>query len=143
MSFEQQIRDRMTKSAHGSNERNLLKVVLGEVQQKSALGAFTEDMGHAIVKKMMKANEETIPHLSESDARRGKLLEENKILAGLLPQYWSAAQVRQQLEADGIDIKSAKNDGQAMGLAMQHLKKINAPIEGQAVKVAVGEMRKA
>ena len=35
-----------------------------------------------------------------------------------------------------------KNDGQAIGMAMQHLKKINAPVEGQTVKEAVAEMRK-
>jgi len=143
MSFEELIRERMHKAPHGSNERNLLKVVLGEVQQKSALAPFTEDMGHALIKKMIKANEETLPHLKESDPRHGKLLAENPILASLLPQYWSVEQILQRLQADGIDLKAAKNDGQAMGLAMQHLKKIEAKVEGQAVKEAVAAMRKA
>jgi uncharacterized protein len=142
MSYEQQIRDRMSKAPHGSTEKSLLKVVLGEVQQKSALGEFTEEMGLAIVKKMMKANEETIPHMSEADSRRAKLLEENKVLASLLPQYWTAGQIRERLQADGVNVQSAKNDGQAIGMAMQHLKKINAPVEGQTVKEAVAEMRK-
>jgi len=142
MSYEQQIRERMSKAPHGSTERNLLKVVLGEVQQKSAMGEFTEEMGLAIVKKMMKANEETLPHLSETDSRRAKLLEENKVLTTLLPQYWTAGQIRERLQADGVNVQGAKNDGQAIGMAMQHLKKINAPVEGQTVKEAVAEMRK-
>lgn len=143
MSFEQQIRELMSKAPHASSERNLLKVVLGEVQQKSALAPFTDEMGLALIKKMMKANEETIPLLSATDARRSNLLEENKILGRLLPQYWSVEQVRERLQADGIDIKRAKNDGQATGLAMQHLKKLNAPVEGQTVKAAVADIRKA
>ena len=142
MSYEEQIRDRMSKAPHGSAEKNILKVVLGEVQQKSANAPFTEEMGQAIVKKMMKANEETIPHLSETDPRRAKLLEENKILTSLLPQYWTAGQIRERLQADGVNLQGAKNDGQAIGMAMQHLKKINAPVEGQTVKEAVAEMRK-
>jgi hypothetical protein len=142
MSYEEQIRERMTKAPHGSTEKNILKVVLGEVQQKSANAQFTEEMGQAIVKKMMKANEETIPHFSETDPRRAKLLEENKILTSLLPQYWTAGQIRERLMADGVNLQGAKNDGQAIGMAMQHLKKINAPVEGQTVKEAVAEMRK-
>ena len=135
MSYEEQIRERMYKAPHGSTEKSLLKVLLGEVQQKSNIGQFTEEMGLAIVKKMMKANEETIPHLSETDSRRAKLLEENKVLISLLPQ--------ERLQADGVNVQGAKNDGQAIGIAMGHLKKINAPVEGQAVKEAVAEMRKA
>jgi hypothetical protein len=46
------------------------------------------------------------------------------------------------LQADGVNRQGAKNDGQAIGMAMGHLKKINAPVEGQAVKEAVAEMRK-
>jgi hypothetical protein len=143
MSFEQIIRDRLSKAPHGSTEKSILKVVLGDVQQKSALGEFTLDMGHALVRKMIKANDETLPHLPAADPRRGKLLEENQILGSLLPQYWSVQQVCERLQADGVNIKDAKNDGQAMGLAMQHLKKLNAPVEGQTVKEAVAQMRKA
>ena len=142
MSYEEQIRGRMIKAPHGSTEKSLLKVLLGEVQQKSNIGQFTDEMGLAIVKKMMKANEETIPHLSEIDPRRAKLLEENKVLTSLLPQFWTAGQIRERLQADGVNVQGAKNDGQAIGMAMGHLKKMNAPVEGQTVKEAVAEMRK-
>jgi hypothetical protein len=142
MSFEQQIRERVSKAKHGSVERDILKIVLGDVQQKSATEPVTEEMGQAIVKKMIKANDETIPLLKEGDPRRARLLDENKILATLMPQFWSVQQIRERLQADGISVQAAKNDGQAMGLAMQHLKKLNAPVEGQAVKEAVAEMRK-
>ena len=70
MSYEEQIRDRMSKAPHGSTEREILKVVLGEVQQKSALGQFTEEMGHAIVKKMMKANEASAGRNREKEGRK-------------------------------------------------------------------------
>ena len=45
MSYEEQIRERMSKAPHGSTEKNILKVVLGEVQQKSNIGQFTDEMG--------------------------------------------------------------------------------------------------
>lgn len=45
MSYEEQIRERMYKAPHGSTEKSLLKVLLGEVQQKSAAGQLTEEMG--------------------------------------------------------------------------------------------------
>ncbi len=143
MSFEEELRNRISKAPHGSMEKNLLKVVLGEVQQKSAMDSFSDEMGYSLVKKMIKANEENVGRLPSEDPRHQQFLEENKILDSLLPQYWSVEKIQQQLEADGVDVKAAKNDGQATGMAMKHLKSINALVEGDTVREAVARMRSA
>lgn len=140
MAFEQMLREKINSSPFGSKERNLLKVVLGEWQQKTAIGKTTDELGQSIVKKMIKANEENIGLLALADERRDDFVVENKVLAELLPQYLSAAQITAALAE--VDLKTPASEGAAVGLAMQHLKKLNANVEGQTVKKVVAEIRK-
>lgn len=142
MSFEEMLRDRIAKSPYGSAERNLLKVVLGDLQQK-VTGSVTDEVAHAVVKKIIKGNDESLGYLPQGDARRAQYLAENEILADLLPKYLTADQIRESLEAAGIDVKSMPNEGQATGKAMQHFKAKNAPVEGQTVKEVVQAIRKS
>jgi len=141
MTFEEMLRDRIAKSPYASRERNTLKLVLGDLQQKAASGNVTDEVAHAIVKKIIKGNEETLGYLSQDDVRRGEHLDENEILSGLLPKYLTADQIRESLVAAGIDVKSIPNEGQATGKAMQHFKTNNSPVEGQTVKEVVRSMR--
>jgi hypothetical protein len=143
MSFEQSLRDRINKAPFRSREKDLLKVVLGEVQQKSAGGKVTDEQGLAIVKKMAKANEETLGLLGAEDKRREQYEEENAILQSLLPNYLTVEQIVQRLTEGGLadEIKTAKNEGQATGIAMKKLKADNAPVEGDTVKQAVVKLR--
>jgi hypothetical protein len=41
------------------------------------------------------------------------------------------------------DIRNAKNDGQATGVAMKHLKGQSLPVQGQDVSAAVRQIRSA
>lgn len=143
MSFEQTVRDRISKAPYGSTEKNILKVVLGDIQLKAAGGTITDEAGHAIVKKLVKGNEETLGHLKAEDARRHQYIEENAILATLLPAYLTAEQVTAELTSAGLveQVKSAKNEGQATGVAMKHLKGKGLAVEGDEVKKAVTAMR--
>lgn len=143
MTFEETLRDRISKSPYSSKERNTLKLVLGEFQQKAASGNVTEEMAHSIVKKIIKGNEETLGYLSQDDIRRNEYLEENEILAELLPRYLTVDQIRESLLTAGIDVTSMSNEGQATGKAMQHFKATNSPVEGQTVKEVVRSMRSA
>jgi len=143
MTFEEMLRDRIAKCPYGSSERNLLKVVLGDLQQKSASGKVTEEIAHAVVKKIIKGNEESMGYLSEGDLRRAQYLNENEILSGLLPKYLTADQIRESLTTAGIDVSSMPNEGQATGRAMQHFKATNSPVEGQTVKEVVQAIRKS
>ena len=142
MTFEEIVRDRIKKSSYPSAERDVLKVVLGDLQLKSSGGKITDEIGHGIVKKLIQSNNENLQHLTASDLRHAKYVEENEVLSSLLPQYWSKDQIRENLVAAGIDVKSM-GEGPATGKAMSHLKSINAPIEGLMVKEVVQEMRKS
>lgn len=143
MSFEQTVRDRIAKAPFRSREKDILKVVLGDIQQKAAGGTITEEQGHALVKKLVKGNEETLGHLKADDARRPQYVEENAILATLLPSYLTAEQVTAELTSAGVveQVKAAKNEGQATGVAMKHLKGKGLAVEGDEVKKAVTALR--
>ena len=152
MSFEENLRAKITGFPYGSPERNLMKLVLGDFQQgvaKAPTGTISDEAAHAIVKKIIQGNTDSLGYLPAGDSRRDQYIRENELLTELLPQYWTAAQIRQSLEEAGVDVKSTDphltteaNEGKATGKAMKHLKSINAPIEGQTVKDVVMEMRK-
>lgn len=143
MSFEQTVRDRISKAPYGSTEKNILKVVLGDIQLKAAGGTITDEAGHAIVKKLVKGNEETLGHLKGEDPRRAQYLGENAVLSSLLPTYLTADQVTAELTSAGLveQVKAAKNEGQATGVAMKHLKGKGLAVEGDEVKKAVTALR--
>jgi len=138
MSFEKELRDLIAESKFGSDRRNLLKVVLGEWQRKSVGKAASDESGYNVIKGMIKANEEVIRLRPQDHPDRLKYEDENEILAEILPAYWSAEKIRENLGQ--IDFSAVNNAGQAMGLAMKHLKGLNAPIEGDTVKKVVVEM---
>lgn len=139
MTFEQKLRERLNKAPFRSREKELLKVVLGEVQLKSASAPVTEEQGHSLVKSMIKNNvEKVLVHLKEGDERRIGILEENKILESLLPSYLTADEIKAKLSDDVVtQIKEAKSDGQATGLVMKFLKAQNCNVEGDTVKQVV------
>lgn len=145
MSFEQTLRDRISKAPFRSKEKDLLKVVLGDVQQKSASGKVSDEQGLGIVKSMIKNNvEKVLVHLKEDDPRHAVIVEENKILASLLPTYLTVDEVKELLaKYDSMvsDLKAAKSEGQATGIAMKYLKSVNAQVEGDTVKQAVQQLR--
>lgn len=142
MTFEETIRDRIKKSSYPSVERDVLKVVLGDLQQKASGGKVTDEIGHGIVKKMVQSNKENLQHLETADLRYVKYVEENEVLESLLPQYLTKEQIMLSLTTAGIDVKSM-GEGPATGKAMKHFKDLNAPIEGLTVKEVVLEMRKS
>lgn len=139
MSLEQTLRTRIASYHFSAPERSVLKVVLGELQQK---GDATDEVGFTVIKKMIKSNEENLGYLAETDHRRAQYLLENEVLGSLLPKYLSAAEIRKALDEGGVDVKSPQSDGQATGKAMQFLKGLNVPVEGGIVKEVVAEMRK-
>lgn len=143
MTFEQTLRDRIAKAPFKSKEKDLLKVVLGEMQQKAASGKVTDEQGHSLVKSMIKNNvEKVLVHLKTDDPRRAPIEEENKVLGSLLPVYLTAEQIMDKLTGGlEIAISAAKNEGQAVGLAMKYLKSMNAKVEGDTVKAVVQKMR--
>jgi len=146
MTFEESLRQRISEFPHGSPDKNLFKLVLGEIQQRDKV---TDEICHSIVKKIINGNEEVMamvdengkPLLADDDSRRVQYTHENKILSELLPKYLNSVQIRQSLEDSGIDLKSDEKDGKAIGRAIEHFNKLALPFEGQTVKDVVVEIR--
>jgi hypothetical protein len=144
LSCEEKIRERMLKAPFKSQEKNVLKLVLSEVQQRSLKGPVSEEQSHAIVKAMINTNvEKVLVHLSGTDPRRAAIEEENLILSALLPKYLGEEEILLKLEEAGLvdSIRASKGDGMATGLAMKFLKGSGFSVEGEMVTRAVRCLR--
>ncbi len=123
-------------------EKEILKVALGEIQTAGARAAreLTDEESSAIVRKLVKSNEETIGAMTDP-AQKAVLVEENVILATLLPKGLTPEELLAQLEPARDAIKAAGNDGQATGVAMKHLKSLGLAVQGNEVGQAVKAIR--
>jgi hypothetical protein len=74
-------------------------------------------------------------------ADRATLARENAILLGLLPATLTPDQIVEKLGSVAADVRAAKNDGQATGVAMKHLKSMGTAVQGNDVTAAVKKMR--
>jgi uncharacterized protein len=128
--------------AKDAPRRDLLKVVLGELQ--TAAARLSEDLPDAeaqrLIRKMVKSNQE-MAELSPKPEVVEKMKAEIVVLETLLPKTLSVEQIIQALEPVVDAVKSAGNDGQAMGAAMKHLKSTGASVEGKDVGQAVKQIR--
>jgi hypothetical protein len=115
---------------------------------------MTDEQGLAIVKAMVGTNNKMLygdetedppvkPLFADGDARRLPIEEENVILKTLLPTYLTADQIEASLaQADLVEqIKTAKGEGPATGIAVKHFKANNVPVEGETVKAVVQKLR--
>lgn len=83
------------------------------------------------------------PTAAATTPQAAALEREIAVLKSLLPQTLDVAAIVQALEPVRAAIRNAKNDGQATGLAMKHLKGQSLPVQGQDVSVAVRQIRSA
>lgn len=122
-------------------EKDILRLAYGEVQTAEARGtAVSDESVTAIVRKLIKSNEETITATADGEAKR-VLVEENVVLASLLPKSMGVADIVEALAPVRDAIKAAGNDGQATGAAMKHLKTSGAVVNGKDVTEAVKQIR--
>ena len=138
-----EIKRRITAAMKAGNtiEKDILRLAYGEVQTAEARGTAVSDEGvAAIVRKLIKSNEETIAATADGEAKR-VLVEENVVLASLLPKSMSVADIVEALAPVRDAIKAAGNDGQATGAAMKHLKAGGAVVNGKDVTEAVKQIR--
>ncbi|HEY3821288.1 MAG TPA: GatB/YqeY domain-containing protein [Polyangiaceae bacterium] len=125
---------------------NVLGLALGEIQTAEARAnrALAEDEAMAVVRKLVKSNEETLAHVGNAggDATRGSdLRREIEVLSSLLPKALTAAAVADALAPVADAVRAAKTEGQAMGVAMKHLKTSGAVVESAAVQEAIKRLR--
>jgi uncharacterized protein YqeY len=127
--------------------RDVLRVIMGEVSTRQArTGKEPRDEEvHAIIRSMVANNNETRKEL-EQRGQTGheayeRLARENAYLETLLPKTLDQAAIRKELEPLAADLKAAKNDGQATGIAMKHLKQKGLAVLGEDVAAAVKQLR--
>jgi uncharacterized protein YqeY len=145
MDLQAKLREAM--KAKDDLARDVLRVILGEVSTRRARTGKepTDEEVHGIVRKLLAGNAETRQELEkrgqtghESYERLGR---ENAYLEALLPASLDRAAIRRELESLADALKGAKNDGQATGLAMKHLKQKGLAVQGEDVAAAVKELR--
>ncbi len=139
----EEIKRRITAAMKAGNtiEKDILRLAYGEVQTAEARGTVVTDEGvAAIVRKLIKSNEETLTATADVEQKR-ILTEENAVLVSLLPRSLSVADIVEALAPVRDALKAAGNDGQATGAAMKHLKTSGAVVNGKDVTEAVKLIR--
>lgn len=146
------IRSRMIAAMKSGNtvERDVMRVVKGDLDTATARSGKqpTDEEAARIVRKTIEANGETI-RLMEGEtgcstmhvARKQQLEKENEILNSLLPKTLTQEEIQRILICRIDDIKAAKNDGQATGIAVKYLKETGATALGSDVSAVVKKFR--
>jgi uncharacterized protein YqeY len=140
-----EIKARMTRAMRERDEvvRNILGLAVGEIQTAEARAnrALGDEEATAVVRKLLKSNEETLALAGADDARAPALRREIEVLASLLPKSMTVDQIAEALSPIADAIRAAKSDGQAMGVAMKHLKAAGAVVGAPDVQQAVKRVR--
>jgi uncharacterized protein YqeY len=122
-------------------EKEALRTAIGDIttvaarENREATAADVE----AVVRKLVKGVKESLALVPED--RKAELLEELAVFQALLPQSLSVEQIVEALASVTEALRAAKNDGQAMGVAMKQLKTTGAQVEGDDVRAAVAQLR--
>ncbi len=139
-----QIKKRIVQAMKEKDEvaKSVLRLAQSEINAAEARAnrPLREDEEAAIVRKLVKSNEETIAATGEGE-QTATLRRENELLVAFLPASMSAAQIVEALASQREAIVAAKSDGQATGLAMKHLKSTGATFDGNDVAAAVKQLR--
>ncbi len=122
--------------------KEILRVAVGEITTEAARAGRKGDdeESQAILRKLMKSNDETLAS-NVDEERRVALEKENAILAGFLPKSLDEGAIALALAGVADAIKAAGNDGAATGVAMKELKKSGAVVNGKDVSAAVKKLR--
>ena len=138
------LKKRVTESVKAKDTvaRDVLRLALGELQMGEARknAPLSEDEAAAVVRKLVKSNEETLGLTTDAD-RAAALRREIEVLSALLPASLTPDQIVPLLAPSVEAIRAAKNDGQATGVAMKHLKASGANATGADVTAAVKRIR--
>ncbi len=135
------------RKSGSSVEMGVLQVVLGDASTLEARSGKkpTDDEVEKLIRKTMLGNQETLGILRERNLTASdnfaKLTTENALLQTLLPQTLSVDEIVTHLAEVSDAIKAAKNDGQATGAAMKHLKGKGLRVLGEDVTQAVKRVR--
>jgi uncharacterized protein YqeY len=149
MSLKNAVREKFEQAKREGRreEKNLLSVILGDISTAEARSGkeLPEADVEKLLRKMVESNSETLQQLKShnraDDPQVAVLEREISLLRSLLPQTLDAQAITKALEPVRAEIVNAKNDGQATGLAMKHLKGLSLNAQGQDVAAVVKQIR--
>jgi uncharacterized protein len=145
VSLQDELKARVTAAIKGGDPRtrDTLRTVLGEAQAEAVRrkSEVTDEVILGVVKKSVAGLKETIP-LARKDGRDTAHQEaELALLESLLPKAWDREAVAAALAPLRDELRGAKSDGQAMGMAMKALKSQGAVTNPDDVKAVVAAVR--
>jgi uncharacterized protein YqeY len=144
MAILDEIRARMNEAMRSKDEvaKNIVRLAYGEMQLASARSGkdVNDEEAIAILKKLVKSNEETLAVATEA-TQKESLAREIALLTAMLPKTLGVAEIVAALAPVTDAIRAAGNDGQATGVAMKHLKSAGASVDGKTVAAAVKQIR--
>lgn len=122
--------------------KEILRVAVGEITTDNARPGRKADDAEslAILKKLIKSNEETLGS-TEDPTQRTTLEREIAVLSVFVPKTLDVDAIVAALAGVADAIKAAGNDGQATGVAMKELKTTGASVNGKDVSAAVKKIR--
>jgi uncharacterized protein YqeY len=149
MTLKETVREKFEQAKRSGQreQKNLLSVILGDISTAEArTGKELSDADvEKLLRKMVESNSETLTQLKShrraGDPQAAVLEREISFLKTLLPQTLDADAIAKALEPVRAEIVGAKNDGQATGIAMKHLKGLALNAQGQDVSAVVKQMR--
>ena len=122
--------------------KEILRVAMGEIttdrERAGRKGDDAESL--AILKKLIKSNEETMANVVDPE-QKATLERENAVLATFVPKSLGVDDIVALLSGVTEAIRAAANDGQATGVAMKELKSKDANVGGKDVSAAVKQIR--
>jgi uncharacterized protein len=130
--------------AKDSVATTIYRLAQSEVQatEERAGRTLTDDEAFAVLRKLVKSNDETMAASPGDAERTATLTRENELLSELLPKGLTVEEIQAKLAAVIDAIRAAGNDGQATGVAMKHLKASGVSATGDLVSQAVRALRK-
>jgi uncharacterized protein len=148
-----EIKARITRARREKDDvaRDVLGLALGEIQTAEARAnrSLRDDEAVAVVLKLLKSNEETLSLASEDGAggqgpelRALALRHEIQVLSSLIPATLSPDSIERELASVADEVRAAKSEGQAMGVAMKHIKTTGARVESASVLQAIQRLRR-
>lgn len=145
MSLADDLKARVAAAVRGGDAptRDSLRTVLGEAQADAVRRKVevTDEVVLGVVRKTVAGLKETIP-LAKSAGRDVAPKEaELALLESLLPKAWDREAIAAALAPHRDELRAAKNDGQAMGVAMKVLKAKGATAGPEDVKAVVAAAR--
>ncbi|MDY3555206.1 GatB/YqeY domain-containing protein [Gemmata sp. JC717] len=145
MSLHDELKARVTAAIKGGDPmtRDTLRTVLGEAQAEAVRRKVevTDEVVLGVVRKTVTGLKETIPLAKNAGRDVTQREAELVLLESLLPKAWDQDAIAAALASLRDELRAAKNEGQAMGVAMKALKAQGATTSPDDVKAVVAAVR--